>query len=246
MSEIRLTLAYVRSSVSELLRYPMFVLPTICFPALLFLLFAAPSSARDEPNVALAGFAGMAILGIAFFQFGVGIAIERTYAWETFLRTLPAQPRTRIAARALTGLAFGLVAVALVAIAALATTDVSLPAGRWPQLAIALAAGAIPFALFGIALGYWIPPKAALAVANVIFLPLALAGGLFAGPDDLPEPIASVSPALPTRQWAELLWGAVDGDLWQPISILALVGFTALFGLLAVAGYRRDEGQRFR
>src|SRR5262245_15465009 len=214
MPELLLTLRYARLSIVELLRYPMFVLPTVAFPALLFLLFAAPGTARDEPNVALAGFAATAILGVAFFQFGVGIAVERTYAWEAFLRTLPARPRTRIAARALTGLVFALGSVALVTIAAVASSDVSLPAGRWPQLALALLAGAIPFALFGIALGYWIPPKAALAVANVIFLPLALAGGLFAGPDDLPEPIASVSPALPTRQWGELLWGSLEGDLW--------------------------------
>ena len=57
--------------------------------------------------------------------------------------------------------------------------------------------------------------------------------------------IAGVSRYLPTRAYADALVAAALGlgVAWR--SWLVLAGFTAVFGLAAVAGYRRDEGRRF-
>ena len=35
---------------------------------------------------------GFAVIGVAFFQFGVGIAVDRASPWEAYLRTLPVGP----------------------------------------------------------------------------------------------------------------------------------------------------------
>ena len=86
---------------------PAFSVPTLGFPALFFLLFVAPRSDAD-PNLLLASFAGFALLAVAFFQFGVGIASERESPWERFVRTLPLRPGIRFAARSLSAVLFGL------------------------------------------------------------------------------------------------------------------------------------------
>jgi ABC-2 type transport system permease protein len=242
---MRLMLLHTRASTLELLRYPAFSVPTLAFPALFFLLFAAPRGQTD-PNLVLASFAGFAVLAVAFFQFGVGIAAERESPWERFVRTLPLQPRVRFAGRVLSAAIFGLGSAALVVVAALGTTDASLPVSRWVALAAALALGSVPFALLGIALGYWASPRSALPVANILYLVLSFVGALWTTPAHLPPSIASLSPLVPTRQFGNVLWGAAEGNVWRPRDWLLLLGWTAVFGLLAAWGYRRDEGRRYK
>ena len=241
---MRLVRLHARAATLELLRYPAFSVPTLAFPALFFLLFVAPRPAAD-PTLLLASFAGFAVLAVAFFQFGVGIAAERESAWERFVRTLPLRPRTRFAARVLSASLFGLCSAALVVTAALATTGASLPAARWAALAAALALGGVPFALLGIALGYWVSPRAALPAANILYLVLSFTGALWTTPAHLPSSIASLSPFVPTRPFGNVLWGAVEGQLWRPRDWLLLLAWSVAFAALATWGYRRDEGRRY-
>jgi ABC-2 type transport system permease protein len=244
---MRLVLLHTRATTLELLRYPTFSVPTIAFPALFFLLFVAPRSDEDtDPTLLLASFAGFAVLGVSFFQFGVGIAAERESPWERFVRTLPVRVRVRFAARVLSAALFGLASAALVVAAALATTDAGLSGGRWLALTGALALGAVPFALLGIALGYWASPRSALPTANVLYLVLAFLGALWTTPRHLPGSVTGISPLVPTRQFGNVLWGATGGHLWRPRDWLLLLAWTAVFAGFAAWGYRRDEGRRYR
>ena len=241
---MRLVLVHARASTLELLRYPAFSVPTIAFPALFFLLFVAPRSDAD-PTLLLASFAGFAVLAVAFFQFGVGIAAEREAPWEWFVRTLPLRARTRFAARVLSASLFGVASAGLVVAAALATTDAHLAPVRWVALVVALLLGSVPFALLGIALGYWASPRGALPLANILYLVLAFAGGLWTTPAHLPDAVASVSPLVPTRPFGNVLWGSAEGHLWQPSAWLLLAGWAVVLGLVAAWGYHRDEGKRY-
>lgn len=241
---MRLVFAHARAMTVELFRYPAFSVPTLGFPALFFLLFV--SSRHDRNATALvASFAGFAFLTVALFQFGVGVAAERETPWEQFLRTLPVRARVRFAARLLSGALFGLASAALVAAAAVATTDVHLTTSRWVSLAAVLVIGAVPFGLLGIAVGYWASPRGAPALANVLYLLLAFVGGLWMTPARLPGAVAAVSPFVPTRQFGDVLRGAAAGRLWQANAWLVLLAWGVAFGLLAVWGYSRDEGRRY-
>ena len=242
---MRLFAAHLRAGSLELLRLPSFSLPTLLLPSVLFLLFAVGRT-KDQSEGALAGFAAMAVLGVAVFQFGAGIAIERGYPWEAFLRTLPGSPAARMAARVAAAVGFAVSATTLLVATALVTTDASLSTARWLALIAALALGAVPFSLLGVALGYWAPPRSAVPIANLIFLPLVVLGGLWTGGRHLPEQLDTVSRVLPTRPWAETVWAAAEGGAWAWWAPVALGAWTAAFGLLALWGYRRDEGERFR
>ena len=136
---------------------------------------------------------------VAFFQFGVGIAAGRATPWESYLRTLPVTPghgwrdvcsppspsaprRRHRRSRRDDRLRGGAARLAV------------------RGLVVGLLLGSMPFAFLGIALGYWLSPRAALPVANLLFLPLAIAGSLWARPDDgVPHEADVASQLLPTR-----------------------------------------------
>ena len=235
---------HARVATVELIRYPAFSLPTLLFPTVLFLAWGA--RAGVPPALAAVSYAAFAVVGVAFFQFGVGIAAERASPWQLFLRVLPAPPWVHFGARVASALAFGLASSALVVAAAVVTTDPAVPAARWPVLGAVLLLGSVPFALLGIAIGYWLTPRGALPTANLLFLSLTYAGGLLGGADGLPRVVAEVSDLLPTRLWGGLLAAAVGLEPWRPVDAIGLAGYAVGFAGLAAWGYRRDEGERFR
>lgn len=231
----------------ELVRLPMYVLPTFAFPVLLFVFFGLPFAANQEAaRFVMGSYAAYGILGVTLFQFGVGIAADRDTSWERYLRVLPVTVGTRLAARVLSALVFALAVAAVVIVTAALLTKAHVDAPLLARLFPALVVGAIPFALLGIAIGYWVERRAAIPVANLVYLPLALGGGLWMPPAFLPKFIAAVSPFLPTRHYGEVVWAAVNGTPVPWISWLALLGFSTVFAVAAVLGYRRDESRQYR
>jgi ABC-2 type transport system permease protein len=147
----------------------------------------------------------------------------------------------------LSAIAFAAATVGLVVAVGLGAYDAGMAPWRFAASLTALIVGGVPFALLGIAFGYWLPPRAALPVANLAFLPLAVAGAFWARLDGLPHDADVVSQLLPTRSWMEVLDSVATGDNPLPLHhVAALTGWTLVFGALAWWGYRRDEGERFR
>ncbi len=241
---MRLAWLHARTATLELLRYRSFSVPTLLFPTAAFLVFGR--RIHEPANVLMSYYAAFAVLGVAFYQFGVGIAAERALPWTAFVRVLPVSAASRFAARIMSALAFALTSATLLVLVALATTSVDLDARAWARFVAVLAFGSVPFALFGIALGYWLTPKGALPVANLLFLGLSFAGGLLGGGAGLPDAVRGLSGYLPTRLWANLLGAAVRGGSWHAIDALGLAAYVLVFAAAASAGYRRDEGERFR
>lgn len=241
---MRLAWLHARAATLELLRYRSFSVPTLLFPTAAFLLFGRRIDA--PATVRMSYYAAFAVLGVAFYQFGVGIAAERATPWSTFLRVLPVSAAARFGGRILSALAFGLASAGIVVIVAVATTSAHLTLRGWALFVLAIAIGSVPFALFGIALGYWLTPRGALPTANILFLGLSYAGGLLSGSGGVPDSFATLSRYLPTRLWGDLLSAAVEGRGWRVFDVLGLTVYAALFAAAATVGYRRDEGERFR
>jgi ABC-2 type transport system permease protein len=238
-----------RIQFAELVRYPAFTVPSLALPLISYLIFGV-SQIRGDRNAAavvLVAFGAFAILGIAMFQFGVGIAADRASAWERFVRTLPSSAGTRFAARTTVALAFSLASLMPLLLVGLLVTPVSLELGVWLRVLVVLLLGSIPLALMGIMLGYLLSERGALPVTNLIFLPLSYAGGLFGSRvTELPAFAARISPWLPTRQWSDLVVGYGLGGRWPVHQTLALAGYGVLFAALAIVGYRRDETRQYR
>jgi ABC-2 type transport system permease protein len=112
-------------------------------------------------------------------------------------------------------------------------------------LAALLVAG-VPLFAIGITIGYSLSTNAALAVAQLLLLPLAFGGGLFLPPETFPGWLNAISTWLPTRAGRDLVVTATTGADLPGTTLLVLAGWSLLAGSLAVWAYRRDEGRRFR
>ncbi len=243
---MKLLFAHTKAELLTLLRSPGFLIPTMLFPSMFFLMFAAPNlKSVAAANYTTGSFMAFAVFTVTFFQFGVGTANERDNPWSSFVRTLPAAPIYRNLAKVITAAVLALMAALALVITSAYATPMNIPFVYWPRIFLALAAGGLTMGMLGTALAYLVSPKAALPLANLIYLPLAFMGGMWMPPRFLPELVQKISPYLPSRQWMELVWPAMTGDRWNATPWLVVAGFTLAFALLAGWAQRRDERIRF-
>jgi len=242
-----LVLVHARYQLLETFRIPVAVVGAGFFPAASMLFFVVPFAGSHPvyATYATASMVTFAVMSSNLFQYGIGVAEDRNQPWEPYTRTLPAGPMPRLAGRVLAGLAMMFVSLLPVVLIAAVATEATVTPGGFLAAAGAVVLIAVPFTLMGLTIGYAFPHKAAMAIAQILFLPMAFGGGLMSAPDDAPGFIEVVAPFLPTRGAAELMWAAVGDFRLQPLSVTMFALWTVTTGALAVWAYRRDEGQRF-
>ena len=238
--------AHIKIQLQRLLRNPGFWAPTILFPAMFYSFFGASMSpAGLFSKMSIASFAVYAVVGIAFYQFGTGIAQDRENQFDAWMRTLPASTLPNTLAQLLVATMFGILAVMLVFIASHLFGKTQLNLDESIRLLGVCALISLPAALLGIALGYAASAKAAPALANLIYLPLAFLGGLWLPPIAMPEITKAISPWTPTRQMAEFAWGTITNTMPDTNFILGLLAYTLGFTVLVLLLVRRDRQKRF-
>ncbi|MFB7452756.1 ABC transporter permease [Streptomyces sp. NPDC056194] len=246
-TQTRMTLIHARYQLLRTLRIPIALVGTAFFPGASMLFFVVPAVGDDPVGSTYATTAMIvfATMTSNLFGHGIGVAEERQQPWDLYTRTLPSGPGPKFSGRLLAGLGTMLLSlIPLLAIAAFATEATTTPLGFLAGVAVVVLVS-IPFTLMGLTIGYLLPVRAAMAVVQLTFFPLAFAGGLFSGPDRAPGFIETIAPFTPTRGAAELMWAAVGDYHMNPVTAVAFAVWTVLLAVLSVYAYRRDEGQRF-
>lgn len=249
-SWLSLAWLHTRFQLLETIRVPIAVIGNLLFPGVALLFFVVPQQAvASQPLVAVGAVAQLgtfAVMSACLFTLGAGVAEDRQLAFDPYVRTLPAGAGPRLAGRVVTGIVFCLSAqVPVLAIALLLTEASTSPWRVLGGLAL-VPVIAVPFLLLGLAIGYAMSAKAALAVVQAVLFPLAFAGGLFLPPELFPGWLDAVSHALPSRAARDLAVQVTTGAPGSAAALPVLLGWTAVFAVLAVLAYRRDEGRRFR
>ncbi len=223
-------------------RTPAFVLPTLALPLAFYWLFGiqlAPPGSGNAGHL-LATFGVFASLGPALFGFGAGIAHERDQGVLALKQLAPVSPFVTLGARLGATLVFtALVLVGLYATAAWAG-GVALSRGDWSLLLAVHLLGAIPFCLLGLNVGLRLGGSAAMGVTNLLFMALAVLGGLWFPLQFFPQWLQAVASALPSHHLAQLALmaaGRLDPS-GAGLHVLAALAFTALFGTLALRAWR--------
>jgi ABC-2 type transport system permease protein len=248
-STLRLALVHAKYSLLETMRVPIAVIGTLVFPALALLFFVVPQRAvAEDPLVATAAVTQLgtfAVMSACLFSFGVGVSEDRALPFDPFLRTLPAGAGPRLAGRVVNGVLWSYLALLPLVLLGWLATSATLTVPQALAAVVMVPLVAVPFVLLGLAIGYRLTSKAAIAVVQATLFPLAFAGGLFMPPQAFPAWLDSISRLLPSRAARDLSVQAVTGDPAPAGSLLVLALWTVLFAVLAVLAYRGDEGRRF-
>lgn len=233
-------------AIVELLRQPTYVVTTLIFPSMFYWFFGVPNAADpDSARMLMGSFAAFAVLGVVLFQLTVAVAQDRAGHWSLYLRSLPVPSSIFLAAQILASFVLALAAVGLVILTAIVCTDPQMSTFMYFEFIFWVMVCGFPFASLGLVLGSLTNPKSSVPVANMIYLPLSFAGGLWIPPNALSAGVQTISEYLPTRFYGEVIWAFVNGQALQDRWLWGLVAYSVVFFAAAIFLHRRDLGERF-
>ena len=233
----RMLLAHARTEAALTLRNGEQVLLTLLIPVALLIglsVLNIVSMPRPRVDSVTPSVFALAVMSSAFTGQAIALGFDRRYG---VLKRLAATALPRwllVAGRVLAGLVVVVIQLVVLGIVALCLGWSPGPAGLLWTLALAVL-GTLSFGALGVLLGGTLRAELVLALANVIWFVLLLAGGIVIPADSMDNPVLrEIVRLLPSGALAE---GMHDGLLgagpgWQPPLVLAVWGVLA--ALLAV------------
>ena len=156
MPRRRIFAAYLQETRAECLRYlrsPSFLLPTLLFPAVFFLMFGvvlAGRSTPEAPRFLLASYSTFGVMAPGLFGFGMSLALERDNGLLTLKRALPMPPAAYLAGKMAMAMLMAALITALLQTLGLTLAHVQLQAAQVLRLALVCVAGSVPFCALGL------------------------------------------------------------------------------------------------
>lgn len=195
----------------------------------------------------LASMAVYAVANVMIFSFGISVATERGMKMDVLMRATPLPSLVYLVSRCLTAIAFAALTLAVLFPFAYVAGSVRLDASEWFTLAYRVLLGSIPFIALGFAIGYLSGPNSAVAVVNLVYLPMAFASGLFFPKQLLPHIIQNISPYLPLYRFGQLGWDAIGAPTTENVTTdwLYLAAYGVAFFAIAAWAFRREESRKF-
>lgn len=243
----RRSLAFeARAEFLRMLRSPSFVLPTLLFPPMFYLLFGVIMNigrgSFQAPHYLMATYCVFGVISPGLFGFGVTVAMEREQGLLMLKRALPMPSHNYLAAKLAMALVFAATIVTTLAVLGYFAGGVRLEAGQWIQLALVAILGVAPFCALGLLVGTLTSGQGSTAVANLIYLPMALLSGLWLPLFLLPKVIQAIAPVWPAWHLGQLALAAIGqpsaGSALGHVAYLA--AFTAV--VFAIASRRLARG----
>jgi ABC-2 type transport system permease protein len=118
---------------------------------------------------------------------------------------------------------------------------VSLTVGQWLLSGLWLLAGSLPFLALGTIIGSMKRVDTASGVSNVLYMALAVAGGMWMPLDIMPRVMQRIGEWLPSYNYGSGAWEIVSGGHPQWSAMLLLLGYLAVFMLLSVYIRKKQE-----
>jgi ABC-2 type transport system permease protein len=243
MSTRQVLNAYVQEARAEMLRYlrlPGFLLPTMLFPSVFYLMFGIFLARQNSPDAArylLASYGTFGVMAPGLFGFGVSLAIDREQGLLTLKRALPMPPGAYLVGKMCMALMMASAITTVMLCLAIFGAHVSLGAANIAAFFVTEVLGVLAFCSLGLLIGTLVKGQSATGLVNLVYLPMAFLSGLWFPLSIMPNFLQAIGPLWPAYHLDQLALSAIGmGQGGEVIHAAALVAFTAVF--LTLAGRR--------
>ena len=253
-------LTYLQLDLFRSLREPANLFFVVTFPLAMYLVFGRlNASAGDYGPHAHGNVSASVMLAMASFSACLGAtsasaaaAIEQSAGWGRQMAVTGQGLRGYLVVK--TGTAVGTAALPVVVVlAAGALTDSRMEGWVWAASPLICLIGVLPFVLWGLAAGMWLPSSASIGIATSLVSLFAFIGNAFMPLNRTLLAISRFTPMYGSTALARWPLGegwtyvpdrqaGVQDPLWMPLA--NLVAWTLIFGLLVIEARRRVTGRR--
>ena len=248
-------LTYLRLDLLRSLREPANLFFVIAFPLAMYLVFGRlNASAGNYGPHAHGNVSASVMLAMASFSACLGAtsasaaaAVEQSAGWGRQMAVTGQGLRGYLVVK--TGTAVGTAALPVtVVLTAGALTDSSMEGWAWAASPLICLIGVLPFVLWGLAAGMWLPSSASIGIATSLVSLFAFIGNTFMPLNHTLLTISRFTPMYGSTALARWPLGegwtyvpdrpaGIQDPLWMPLA--NLVAWTLIFGLLVIGARRR-------
>lgn len=247
----------MRLELRRIIRDKVGLFFTVGLPAIMYLIFGAASSFKDEDsgngNVGMYIMISIAVYGATTATVGIGgmAAVERMQGWGRQLGLTPLRDSSYVATKSLIAIALAAVPVALI-YGIGAATGAEGTVSAWALSAVIVLGGAILFALYGLVFGMAFKSESAVSAAGGSLVILAFLGNVFMPLSGLLLDIARFTPLYGYAQLARYpltegnlsdgMGNTTSEALWVPLLNVSV--WLVILAVLATVLVRRGRGRQ--
>lgn len=243
-SAMSMALNYTLISARTTFRNTRFVLFTVALPVVMYLLFNNLYGSQTEGGINVGAYlmVSMAAYGGigATINAGARIAIERQTGWNRQLRLSALSARGYLFAKAAVSLLVALPAIVLVFLAGVVFGSAHLTVGQWLGCGLILWLAMIPFGVLGLIIGFVATVDSAQPLTMLVYMALAILGGLWFPVSQFPAFLQHVAKALPSYWAAEIARAPLAHTAIPLTGVAVLAAWAVGLGLAAMVAYRRS------
>ncbi len=242
--KMKLLMNQCKAELLRILRNPYYVFWSLIMPIMFYFIFTkvVNTGAEDAGQWQahyLMSMSAFSVMGSSIMTLGIRLVQERTQGWNTFIRITPLPSSVYFFGKMFGQTIMHLFSVLCIFAAGYLMNGVSLSPAEWLLSGLWIVAGALPFMALGTLIGFMKRVDTASGVSNVLYMALALLGGMWMPLDILPQAVQRIGRWLPSYNYGDGAWRVVQGGHPQWSGVLILLGYLAMFMLLS--GYIRKK-----
>lgn len=234
-----------RAELLRIIRNPYYVFWSLLMPIMFYFIFTrVVNVGGDDASLwsahYLMSMTTFSVMGSAIMTLGIRLVQERTQGWTTFMRITPLPGPFYFLSKMFGQTVMHLISIVLIFIAGY-LNGVSLSPIIWIYCGLWVLAGSLPFLAIGTLIGSMKRVDTASGVSNMIYLVLAVMGGMWMPIDIMPRFIQHISKWLPSYNFGNGAWQIIRGDAPDWSNVLILLVYLIAFMILSTYIRKKQE-----
>ncbi|WP_442596495.1 ABC transporter permease [Neobacillus sp. D3-1R] len=243
---MKIFLMQCKYEILRVLRNRYFVFWSVMMPILFYYIFTNVVNG-DLPDKALwqahylMSMTTFSVMGSSIMTLGIRKVQESSQGWSKFMRITPLSDTVYFVAQMVGQSLVHVLSIIVIFSAGAIINDVSLTPVQWMESGLWILLGSIPFLALGTVIGTMRKVETASGVSNLIYMMLAIAGGMWMPLEVMPIFMQNVGKWLPSFNYGNGAWQIISGGAPDWKNFLILFFFFIVFMLLSKYIRRKQE-----
>ncbi|WP_156793148.1 ABC transporter permease [Fictibacillus macauensis] len=240
-------IAQCQAELRRLFRNKFYVIWSLCVPIFFYFLYTKIISIPMKNEEAwhihyLMSMTVFSVMGSSIMSIGMRLVQERAFGWTHYLRVTPLPSSLYFLAKMVSQTLIHVVSIIIIFLVGYVMNDIQLTWSSWIGAACWILVMSLPFLALGLMIGTMKSVDTAAGIANVLYLGLAITGGLWMPVDVFPSLVQKMVHYLPSYQYGSGAWAITTGHYPSLSMMASLIGYFLLFMVVSLYIHKKQEG----
>jgi len=235
-----------KMEIIRILRNPYFVFWSLLMPIVFYVIFTKVFNTNIQDKQEwhahyLMSMTTFSVMGSAIMILGIRLVEERTKGWALFMRITPLSDLAYFASKMVGQTVIHVLSISIIFASGAIINGVTLTAYEWIMSGLWILFGSLPFLALGTLIGAMKRVDTASGVSNVIYMILAISGGMWMPMEIMPKFVQNIGIWLPSYNFGNGAWEIIRGNNPEWINFIVLTAYLIVFMLLSMYIRRKQE-----